>query len=224
VNWQVEGDNLITCKRVNVQAFFFLFAFVLSACGTPTPTAESQIVNVYATTAAQPWLTKLYTCAADLSAVLNVNAESPEIYLRVGEPDVLVSPAYQIDDEEILVVTPRQSQVQSLTLAEVQDLFAQEKPSAQVWVYPSDADVQMAFDQLVMKGRSITSSAKVAVSPQNMSGVLKSDPAAIGILPRRWLTGDVREVFSVGRVPVLAVIKSQPQGAVIELISCLQRN
>jgi hypothetical protein len=207
-----------------MKKFILLFAFVLSACGTPAPPAESQIVNVYASSAAQPWLTKLYKCAADSSAVLNLNAESPEIFLRVGEPDVLVSPAYKIDEEEILVVTPRQSQMQSLTLADVQDLFAQEKPSVQVWVYPSDSDVQMAFDQLVMKGRTITSSAKVAVSPQNMSGVLKSDPTAVGILPRRWLTGDLREVFSTGRVPVLAVTKSEPQGAVNGLISCLQRN
>ena len=204
--------------------FVFFFLFTISACGAATPTAEPQVVDVYATSAAQPWLTKLYACAADSSVVLNINAESPEIYLRVGEPDVLVSPAYQIDDEEILVVTPRESPVQNLTLTEAQDLFAQGKPSVQVWVYPSDVDLQMAFDQLVMKGRSVTSFAKVAVSPQNMSAVLKSDPAAIGILTRHWLTGDVREVFSTGRVPVLAVTKSEPQGAVNELISCLQRN
>ena len=201
-----------------------LFAFVLSACGTPTPTAEPKIVNVFSTPAAQSWLTKLYACAADSSVVLNVNAEAPEIYLRVGEPEMFVSPVYQIGEEEILVVTQHESPVQNLTLAEAQELFAQGNSSMPVWVYASDADVQMVFDQLVMKGRSVSSSAKVAVSPQNMSGMLKSDSAAIGILPRRWLTGDVREVFSAGRVPVLAVTKTEPQGAVIELISCLQNN
>ena len=82
----------------------FTLVIMLSACGPATPTAEPQVVNVYATSAAQPWLTELYACAADSGAVLNVNAESPEIYLRVGEPDVLVSSAYQIDEEEILIV------------------------------------------------------------------------------------------------------------------------
>ena len=101
---------MITFKRVNFPTFFLLLAFVLSACGTATPTAEPQIVDVYATSAAQPWLTDLYACAADSGAVLNINAESPEIYLRVGEPDILVSSAYKIDEEEILiVVTPRKA-------------------------------------------------------------------------------------------------------------------
>jgi hypothetical protein len=80
----------------------------------------------------------------------------------------------------------------------------------------------MVFDQLVMKGRPVTSSAKLAVSPQSMFDVLSSEPAAIGILPRNWVTGDVREVFSLGRVPVLAVTKEEPQGVMIDLVSCLQ--
>jgi hypothetical protein len=209
---------------VNIPTFLFILAVVLSACGPATPTAEPQIVDVYATSAAQPWLTELYACAADSGIVLNVNAESPEIYLRVGEPEISVSPSYKIDEEEILVVTHRESPVQNLSLEEVQELFAKGSPSAQVWVYPSDADLQKAFDQLVMKERSVTSSARVAVSPQNMSDVLNSESNVIGILPRHWKTGNVREVASAGTVPVLAVTKSEPQGAVIKLISCLQNN
>lgn len=215
---------VVTCKHVNVPIFFFLLALVLSACGTAAPTAEPQIVDVYATSAAQPWLTKLYVCAADLSVELNVNAESPEIYLRVGDFEDFVSPSYQIGEEEVLVVVPRESPVQSLTLAQAQDLFAQENPPSQVWVYPSDANMQRVFDQLVMQGRSVSSSARVAGSPQNMSDVLKSDPSAIGILPRHWVTGDMREVFLAARVPVFAVTKDEPQGVVFELISCLQDN
>jgi hypothetical protein len=205
--------------------YILIFLFFLSACA-PTPQSDSvtQTINAYATSAAMPWLTELYACAENNNVVINISANAPDIFLRVGEPDVLVSPAYQIDKEEILVVTHRESNVQNLTLAQAQDLFAQGNPSAQVWVYSSDADMQMVFDQLVMKGRSVSSSARVAVSPQNMSDVLNSDPAAIGVLPRHWVTGDLREVFSVGHVPVLAVTKEEPRGVVIELISCLQNN
>lgn len=215
---------MITFKRVNLQTIFLALSFILSACGTATPTAELQIVDVYATSAAQPWLTELYACAADSGVVLNVNAESPEIYLRVGEPDDIVAPAYQIDKEEILIVTSRDNSLESLTLAEAQDLLAQGNQSAQVWVYPSDADVQGMFDQLVMQGRAVSSSAKIAVSVQNMTDVLKSETAAIGILPRQWVTSDLREIYSAGSVPVLAVTRSEPQGVVVDLISCLQDN
>jgi hypothetical protein len=207
-----------------MKRFILLIALFLSACRSATPTPESQVVRVYATPAAQPWLTKLYACAADSSIVLKVNPESPEIYLRVGEPDILASPAYKIDEEEILIVTHRENTLQNLTLEQAQDLFALGNPSMQVWVYSSDADIQKAFDQWVMKGRSVVSSARVAVSPQNMFDILKSGPATLGILPRHWLTGDVREIFSVGHAPVLAVTKPKSQGAVMELISCLQGN
>jgi len=46
------------------------------------------------------------------------------IYIRIGEPDVLMTPAYQIDTEEILIVTHRESPVQNLTIEEARMLFA----------------------------------------------------------------------------------------------------
>jgi hypothetical protein len=205
---------------------FLLASFIISSCAPATQTAmELQIVNVYATSAAQPWLTKLYTCAQDLSVTLNLKADDPDISLRLGEPENIISPIYKIDEEEILIVTNRESPIQNLTLQEAQDLFALGNPtgSAQVWVYSSDADVQIAFDQLVLKGRSVTSLAKLATSPQQMSDLLNAEKDSVGIIPRHWKTGTVREVFSAGFVPVLAVTKDEPQGAVKELIACLQK-
>ncbi len=206
------------------QVSIFLFSsFLLFSC---TPAAQTafprEVVTVYATAAAQPWLTELYTCAEKLPVVLNVNADEPDIYLRIGEPENIISPVYQIDEEEILVVTHRESPVQNLSLEEAQNLFAQGYPSVQVWVYSSDADVQIVFDQLVMKGRSITSSARVTVSTQDMSDVLNAESNAVGILPRHWKAGNVREVFSAGHVPVLAITNEEPQGVINELLACLQ--
>jgi hypothetical protein len=202
-----------------------LSSFILFSCTAATQTASpKEFVTVYATSAAQPWLTELYACSEELPVVLNVNADEADIYLRVGEPENIISPVYQIDEEEILIVTHRESPVQNLSLAEAQNLFMQENPSLQVWVYSSDADVQILFDQLVMKGRSVTSSAKVAVNAQNMSDLLNSESNAVGILPRHWKAGSVREVYSVGTVPVLAITSEEPQGTVIELIACLQSN
>jgi len=63
----------------------------------------------------------------------------------------------------------------------------------------------------------------VAVSPQQMSDVLNAESNAVGILPRHWKAGDVREVYSVAKIPVLAITQSEPQGAVNQLIGCLQK-
>jgi hypothetical protein len=178
---------------------------------------------VYATSTAQPWLTELYSCAENLSVTLNISANEPDILLRVGEPENIISPIYKIDEEEILIVTNRESPIQNLTLAEGQELFAQGSDSAKVWVYPSDADVQLMFDQLVMKGRNVTTFAGLATSPQQMSDLINAEKDAVGILPKHWVAGAVRDVLSAGTVPILAITKEEPQGAVKDLISCLQK-
>jgi hypothetical protein len=149
---------------------------------------------------------------------------SAEIVLRVGEPEFLDVSAYQIDTEEILIVAHRQSPVQNLTLEEARALFAgQGDPAVQVWVYASGEDVQDAFDQVVMAGRSVSASARLAVSPQQMSDTLVNEANTIGILPRHWKAGDTRDVFTVATVPVLALTNSEPQGVIQELIACLQK-
>jgi hypothetical protein len=56
-----------------------------------------------------------------------------------------------------------------------------------------------------------------------MSDTLVNQPNTVGILPRHWKVGDAREVFSVGTVPVLAITQNEPQGAVQQLIACLQK-
>jgi hypothetical protein len=202
---------------------FVLASLFVPSCVPATQTPQTEIITVFATPAAQPWLTELYVCAAESSVVLNITAEDPDIYLRVGEPENIISPIFQIDQEEILIVTNRESPIQNLTLAEAQDLFAQGNASARVWVYSSDTDVQDVFDQLVMKGRRITSLADVATSPQHMSDLLNAEKASVGILPRHWLAGSVRDVFSAGAAPVLAVTLEEPLGALQNLISCLQK-
>jgi hypothetical protein len=201
---------------------FLSFLGILTAC-TPTLELEEQvIVTAYATSAATPWLADLYACAADSNTVINLSAESPDISLRIGEPETLVSPAYKIGEEEILIVTGSESPLAELTLEEAQILFTQGNPSVQVWVYPSDVDVQTMFDQLVMKGRNVNSFARIAANPQEMSEALQSNPNAVGILPHRYLTDELQAGASAGSVPVLALTGEKPQGAIINLISCLQ--
>lgn len=206
---------------------FVLLSFLLASCGTPAPQTPLDVVSVYSTPSATPWLTDLYACAESIAVISRADDPSAaDILLRIGEPQFLAGFAYQIDEEEILIVTHRQSPVQKLTLKEAQNLFAgfgDANASVQVWVYASGEDVFEVFDQFVMKGRSVSSSARVAVNPQQMSEVLTNESNAVGILPRHWKAGDVREVYSAAKVPVLAITPSEPQGAVNQLIGCLQK-
>jgi hypothetical protein len=199
-------------------------ALLISSCSTSTPQTPLEVVSVYSTSAATPWLDSLYICAESAAVISRADDPSTaDISLLIGEPEYLASFAYQIGEEEILIVTHRQSPVQNLTLEEAQNLFAGfGDPSVQVWVYTSGEDVFGVFDQFVMKGRSVSPSAKIAVNPQQMSDVLNAESNSVGILPRHWRVGDVREVYSVAKVPVLAITQSEPQGVVNQLIGCLQ--
>jgi hypothetical protein len=224
-----DGDCFVAKNKSaprNDILFFLLSSFILFSCSTSTPQASRtpQIVTVYSTSAAQPWLSDLYACASSATVISRVDdSSSAEIVLRVGEPNILASTVYQIDTEEILIVTHRQSPVQNLTLEEARALFAgQGDPSVQVWVYASEEDIQRVFDEFVMEGRAVTSSARLAVNPQQMSDTLVNESNAVGILPRHWKAGDVREVFSVATVPVLAITQSEPEGVIKELVACLQ--
>ncbi|MDP1544877.1 MAG: hypothetical protein Q8L87_02560 [Anaerolineales bacterium] len=211
--------------RRGVIHFFLLAFYFLASCASPTPTAPTSTITAYASSSAQPWMDELFACANEQSILVNVTANEPDIYLRLGEPAILASPAYQIDEEEILIVVNRESSTQNLSLEEAQALFAgQGNESVQVWVYASGLDVQGVFDQFVMAGRSVTSLARVAAGPQEMSDVLNSEPNAIGILPKHWMVGNVREVYSLGKIPVLAITREEPQGALKALLGCMQNN
>src|SRR6185369_14253145 len=110
---------------VRVIPLFLLSTLLLCSCAPATPTASQlPIATVHASSAAQPWLTELYLCADGQSVVLNVTASDPSIELQIGEPRDLVSPSYQIDQEEILIVTNRESPIQNLSLDQAQALFA----------------------------------------------------------------------------------------------------
>lgn len=204
--------------------FLFSSVFLLSCVPATQVPSALPIVTVFATSAAQPWLTELYACANQQSVVLNVTPNNPQIYLQIGEPENLSSPSYQIDEEEILLVTNRESSIQNLNLEEAQALFAgQGDPAVQAWVYASGEDVQISFDQLVMKERSVSSSARVAADPQKMSNILNTEKNTVGILPRRWKVGDVREVYSAGIVPVLAIQSGDETETIRTLLTCLSR-
>lgn len=204
----------------------FSIVLILTSCSpVSSPTPEPKIVSVYTTPATQPWLADAFACAPSgtVIRVANTSTEA-DISLRLGEPEILTGYAYQIDTEEILVVTHRQSPVQNMTVEEVRELFVGKgNPSVVVWVYAAGEDVQEVFEQAVMQGRSVTSLARLATSPQHMSDTLNNEPNTVGILPRHWKAGDSRFVFVFPDVPVLAITGEQSQRAIQAIIACLQK-
>jgi hypothetical protein len=204
--------------RNDIILIFLLSSFLIS-CSTPQPTSQTQIVTINYSPFIESQMNEVYACANDLSIILKVTNESPEITFRFGEPDILLNFAYQIGEEEIVVVTNSQNDLQMLSLNEMQNLFAS---GENVWVYAEGEEMQKVFDQVTMQGRGVSSSAKVASNPKIMIQMMEENPNAVGFIPKSLLTQNLKEIYSVGVFPVLALTETEPQRAVKSLIVCLQ--
>ena len=205
---------------------------VFVGCSTPPTESPISVVNVYATSAARPWLEAFYSCAGSTTAIRLSDPDTADVEVRLGEPAPLSLPAFQIGDEDILVVVHPLDAVGALNAFQVQRLFAGEVTNwsalggadlpVRVWTYSSDEDVQVYFDRVVMDGRPVTSLARLAVSAQAMSDAVGATPGAVGFLPRRWKTGNTREVLQLPSIPVLAIARTEPTGIARQLLGCVQ--
>lgn len=200
-------------------SLFLLSSFLFSCAPTPAP---SQVVDVFASPSATPFLDELYVCADSSSATLNLTSDAPDLSLHLGQPDGWAGSLFQVASEDILIVASLQSPLPALTLDSARTIFAGQNLSVQVWAYASAEDAQMAFESVIMEERSVTSFARLAVSPMHMVEALSADVNAVGILPRTWMTDGLRELFLVANVPVLALTPSEPEGIVRDLIACMQ--
>jgi hypothetical protein len=209
----------------------------LSACGpaNPSQALTPQVITVYSTAAAQPWLTRLFNCASGQSAVLSVvnEPQSAMVLLRLGEPASLSTPSFQVGTEAVLVVVNQQHASSSLSVEQVRGLFSgqindwsqidsSKTGRVQVWVFAQDEDVQQVFANTLMDD-PISSSARLATSPEEMSQAIANDDNAIGILSQQRMTGNITQVYTEASVPVLAITPSEPQGVLGELLGCMQR-
>jgi len=217
------------------QAVIFVLALALAAgCSRPTTASQISVVNVSATSAARPWLEAFYSCAGPTTAIRLSDPDSADVEVRLGEPAALALPAFQIGEEDVLVVVHPLDAVGVLSTSEVQRVFAGEVINwselhgadlpVQVWTYASGEDVQAYFDRLVMDGRPVTSLARLAVTAQAMSDGVGATPGAVGFLPRRWKTGNTREALRLPRLPVLALTRTEPTGTTKGLLGCVQSN
>jgi len=205
-----------------------LFTLLLVTACTPAtpPPPTPQIIRIYASMATQPWLTEAYKCADQIGIILK-NEYDPaqaDIQIRMGEPENLASPAYQIGQDDLVIVTHPESTLQNLSQDEVQQLFSiSGEPPNQVWAFSPGEDVQQIFTREILRERIITSFARISTNPQDMVNSINQDIRSVGVLPRRWKPDFLREVFALPSIPILVILSAEPRGPENDLISCLQR-
>ena len=213
--------------------FFLAILFLLTASTPATIIATPQLVKVYVTSAASSRLTDLYNCSTPATAILLSDPQTADITIRLGPPDSLSSPAFQIGTDDVVVIVQSQNNIDNLTADQIHSIFLGQVTDwkdvggsdmpIQVWTYAQGEDIQQIFEQNVMNNQPVTSLARLAVSAQNMLDSVANNASSIGFLPRSLETANVHDVYKVASEPLLAITKSQPQGAVNDLIACLQK-
>jgi len=203
----------------------------LAACASPVDQTPVPL-TVYATSAAYPWLSSAYDCVPSAAAIVLSDDPDADVVLRLAEPQELTAPTYQIGIDDLLVVTHPQVGVGALTPAQVEALFTGQYANwsdvggadqpVQVWTFAPTVDVQAYFERMVLHGRPVSSLARLAVSAQHMSDSVGAVPGSIGLLPLRWKAGNTREALTISSVPVLALVRETPRGALAELLACMQ--
>lgn len=189
-------------------------------------------MSIHATSAAYPWLASAYDCVPPGSAIVLSDGPGADLQLRLAEPEQLSGEAYQIGTDDLLIVTHPQVGVGALALAQVEALFAgqitnwrdvggSDQP-IQVWAFAPTVDVQEYFERTVLHGRPVSSLARLAVSAQHMSDSVGSVAGSVGLLPRRWKAGNTNEALALGPIPVLALPSVTPNGALVQLLACMQ--
>jgi hypothetical protein len=225
-------------KSTGLIRLFTLILLVSCAPSTPSPTLVP--LTVQYTSATTPWLKNLYICSgnypvsAELRAAGFQVAQSADMIMRLGQPDKLTTPSYQIGTDNLLVIANNQNRLNQLTDEQVRSLFIGRiqtwKPingneaRVQVWVFPPGEDVQQIFEQFILGDSPVTSLARLANSPEEMSQAVSNDIDAIGIITRRWKTENTLVVYTAARsLPVLAITQSEPSGIMAQILACLQK-
>jgi hypothetical protein len=229
-------------RFMNTLMRFTLYGvLILSTSCTPVqPTPIPETFHIQYSHAAQPWLAALNNCAGkSIVAIESRTADfqdpqSANLFMLVGQTDNLTGPAWQIGTDDLLVIVNPQNPITSLTEGQVRSLFNGQiqnwkdingiNAPVQVWVFPVSEDIQQIFENNILAGGTITSLARLANDPEEMSQAISEDPAAIGIMTRRRNTETTLEVYTgASNLPVLAITQTEPQGALAQILACLQK-
>ncbi len=218
--------------------FFILLVFLLTACGSNSPTGTSQNVTIQYSPAAAGVISNVLACAGNnqVSAVLQptdfLDYQMVDMVIRVGEPQNLSFPAYQIGTENILVVANPDNPISSLSSDQARSVFmgriqnwsevdGSDAP-IQVWVFPASEDIQLLFGETILQGSPVTPTARVATSLADMVYAISSDVNAVGIMPDNWQGGDVDSMLDAGNFPILAITPTQPGALLSTILTCMQ--
>jgi hypothetical protein len=220
---------------------YLLLVFLLSSCASKALPADvdEQVIRVYVSPAAEPWLEDVYDCAARSPEWLV--ERTPDIILanlvlRVDHTSSLGGEPYQIGEAELVLLLNADNPLSQLSRKEVQAIFTGnihnwaevggDNANIQIWAYSAESDLQQAFYKSVLGNGALSSLAKQAQSPGAMQEAVAGDLYAIGFALEAEVQSDERIHISAFSEPIKLPILIFPSKTGFErienLITCLQ--
>ncbi len=228
----------------------------ISPTAAATPLAQDALTPLRVqSTAALEWLQPAFNTCAEQQPTLGLllaelpasglNLETADLALRWGPAAQSDAAAFILGSDELVVVVNPANPLASLTRAQFELVFsgtARQWPEVlnlsdcptcptgdiHLYNYPEGEDTQDALESLLKTGIR-RANIYLAPNPQRLAEVLADDPAAIGFMPRRWVSGSLKVVdlpdlpIEERSFPILALTPAEPQGAARAWLGCVQQ-
>jgi len=192
----------------------------------PQPTPE---VITLASPPSLRWLAPTFNaCASEtpVSILIVDESDAPDVSLYWGEPQGTADELFQLGEDKLVLIAHPSSPAVGLSLGETQEMFT---GAADAWpngdaltayVLPSGHPVQEVFETAL--GKSIPKSVDIQVAPslEAMQQYVADDSTALGILPRSWLSNEVKALDweAEASQPILTSFRSERSEAFIRCV------
>lgn len=189
----------------------------------------------------------LHACAASAQEIAIFFHQKPSASQEFDDQDLVIwwgeSPpgmnfAYPLGEDELVVIVNPGNPKSQLSRSELKALFSGGIESwtqigtldqpVNLWLFPEGNRLSEVFKDAVLGDQRYSRLASVAPSSQAMLEAVEDDPGGIGILPRSWLSQQVKQVQIDNdlqdslHAPLLAITGAEPVGGLKTLLACLQ--
>jgi len=168
------------------------------------------------------------------------DAGEPQIILRWGDTQTENYHAYQIGEEQLVLIVNPNNPIAHVRYEDIQKVYFGKMPSLN-WEslggsnltltlagYPVESDITRRFLQIIDQQNPTFSLEMVIIpSPQEMRTFIANTPGGLGMLPKRWVDDSIRPLSVEGQIgtdkfPILALTPAEPQGKTLEWLLCIQ--
>jgi phosphate transport system substrate-binding protein len=222
----------------------FLASFLLAACTPSTQSvAESSVLHVAISPAAQPVSHALQNCAAKVVSIEEsliiegrylslAELDSLDFAIQLGDANAGADHVLLIAEESLAVISHPSNPVRNLSRDQFVDLFSgrisnwSELDGADaaiaVSIGSAKDEARKALEDEWLAGSSVRGDAMLAFSPQQLVDAVANDVNAISVLPFAWLDDTVRAEDSGILLPVLALAMGELSHDAQAVLACLQ--